>query len=146
MASTDWISKAVIAILVVLGGLLYYRIDHPSTTFAADGVDPDWDAAAQRAQDLHEPSVVLFSAGWCPACRALHENVLPDPSVQDELSHYNFYSVDLTSPSEAAQTHSRKCGVQYIPLLIRYDAQGKETGRTNYIPADQLTAWLKAGE
>jgi thiol:disulfide interchange protein len=89
---------------------------------------------------------VLFSAGWCPACRSLHADVLPDPGVQEELRHYNFYSVDLTNPTRAAQIHSHQCGVQYIPLLIRYDAQGKETGRTNYINADELVAWLKAGE
>jgi thiol:disulfide interchange protein len=146
MANNDWTSKAFISILLVLVGLLYYRSEHPSTTFAADGVDADWDAAASRAQDLHEPSVVLFSAGWCPACRSLHADVLPDPGVQEELRHYNFYSVDLTNPTRAAQIHSHQCGVQYIPLLIRYDAQGKETGRTNYINADELVAWLKAGE
>jgi len=40
----------------------------------------------------------------------------------------------------------QKFGVRYIPLMIRYDVNGQETDRTNYLPPDELIAWLKAGE
>jgi thiol:disulfide interchange protein len=147
MPENDLRFKAVVGILVVLCGLMFYRLHHPATTFAADGADPDWDAAAHYSHDAGQPTVVLFTAGWCPACRALHANVLSRSDVEQELqNHYSFYAVDLTNPSRGAQIHAQKCGVRYIPLLIRYDANGKETDRTNYMDADSLMAWLKAGE
>ena len=143
----DFRFKAATAILVVLGVVFFYRMSHPATVFAADGMDADWDAAVRRSHDAGRPTVVLFTAGWCPACRALHGSVLSRDDVQDELArHYCFYTVDLTNPSQQDQIRSQKFGVLYIPQLIRYDANGKETGRTNYIPGDQLIAWLKAGE
>src|SRR6188474_2174884 len=104
--------------LVVAGllGLMIYRVCSPSTTFAADGTDPDWDAAVQRSRATHQPTVVLFTADWCPACQALHNNVLTRPDVQTEMErHYTCYKVDLTNPTPAAQAHAQKFGVQYIP-------------------------------
>jgi thiol:disulfide interchange protein DsbD len=140
------IFKAVVAALLLVGGVVYYR-HHPGATFAADGIDPAWDAAAQQNPGVSRPTVVLFTAEWCPSCRAMHENVLSRSDVQEELrGHYAFHVVDLTNPSPAANAHAQKCGVQYIPTLIRFNADGKETGRTNYRGAQQLIEWLKAGE
>jgi thiol:disulfide interchange protein DsbD len=147
MPENDLRFKAMVGVLLVLGGLMFYRMHYPPTTFAADGLDPDWDAAAHYSHDVGKPTVVLFTAGWCPACRALHGNVLSRSDVQEELeNHYCVYTVDLTNPSPQVQEHARKCGVRYIPLLIRYDAEGKETDRKNYLNPEQMIAWLKAGE
>jgi thiol:disulfide interchange protein len=146
MPENDFRFKTAVGMLAILAVFFFYRMHH-STTFAADGIDPDWDAAVQHSQGSGQPTVVLFTAGWCPACQSLHANVLSRGDVQQELeSHYNFYMVDLTNPSPQVQEHARKFGVRYIPLLIRYDANGKETDRTNYLQADQLIAGLKAGE
>ena len=137
---------ATIAFLALLG-LFIYRLHQPSTTFAADGTDPDWDAAVQRSALAHQPTVVLFTAGWCPACQALHANVLSRADVRAELQgHYTLYTVDLTHPSAQVQAHAEKFHADYIPLLVRYDVDGKETARTNYLPPAELIAWLKAGE
>ena len=147
MPDIDTRLKAAVALLVVIGLMMFYRLQHPSTTFAADGIDPDWDAAVQHSHDAAEPTVVLYTANWCPTCQLLHRDVLPRSDVQQELlSHYSFYTVDLTNPTPQAVAHMRKFGVKYIPLMIRYDANGEETDRTNYLPPDQLIAWLKAGE
>ena len=147
MGDKDITLKAAVLILVVLGGLLFYRMLHPSTTFAADGIDPNWDATAERIHDRGMPAVVLFTAEWCPTCRSLYADVLSRSDVQDELQrHYSFYTVDLTSPSRQAQAHARKFGVSGIPLMIRYDANGKETDRVNYLAPEQMIDWLKAGE
>ena len=147
MPDIDVRLKVAAAILVVLCGLMFYRMLHPATTFAADGIDPDWDAAVQHSRDFFRPTVVLFTANWCPACRALHGNVLSRGDVQAELqSHYSLYTVDLTNPSPRVQAHAQKFKVDYIPLMIRFDADGKETDRTNYMGPEQMIAWLKAGE
>jgi thiol:disulfide interchange protein len=147
MPDIDSRIKAVAAVLLVLCGVLFYRMRHPATIFAADGMDSNWDAAVQRSRHSGQPTVVLFTANWCPACRALHGNVLSRSDVQEELqSHYNFYAVDLSNPTPRVQAHARKLGVEYIPLMIRYDVNGKETDRTNYREPTAMIAWLKAGE
>jgi thiol:disulfide interchange protein DsbD len=134
------------AILLLIGGVFFYRMQTP-TTFAADGTDADWDAAVQSSKDSGQPTVILFTAHWCPSCQALHANVLSRSDVQYELSsHYNYYTVDLTSPSPEVQAHARKLGVYGIPCLIRYDINQQETDRTHGMDAQQMIAWLKAGE
>jgi len=138
--------KAATTILLLLCGFVLYRFVNPSTTFAADGVDPSWDAAVQ-SRDPAEPTLVIFTAGWCGACQALNANVLSRSEIQDEIyHHYNVYTVDLTSPSPQVQAHARKLGVRAIPTLIRYDVQGHETDRTHGGSAENLLAWLRAGE
>lgn len=147
MPDSDTRFKAALLILAVLGGLMFYRMYHPSTTFAADGIDPDWDAAARHSREVGRPTVLLFTAGWCPACRSLHDSVLSRSNVREELyNHYTFYTVDLTNPSPEVQAHARKFGVSSIPQMIRFDANGKETDRTHYLYAAQMIDWLKAGE
>jgi len=138
--------KAAMAILAVLGVFALYRMVHPSTTFAADGLDPNWDRNVERSQAAGRPVVLLFSADWCPYCVKLHEDVLSRYDVQGELANYSFYTVDLSHPSPQDIVHARKFGASGIPLLVRYDASGKETARTNFMDADAMLAWLKAGE
>jgi thiol:disulfide interchange protein len=139
--------KAGLAILAVLGGLLLYRAVHPSTTFAADGLDSSWDRDVQRSQSSGRPALLIFTANWCPYCVKLHEEVLSREDVQGELArHYTLHTVDLSHPSPQDMTHARQFGASGIPLVIRYDINGKETARTNYMDADAMLAWLKAGE
>jgi thioredoxin-related protein len=42
--------------------------------------------------------------------------------------------------------HAKKFGVSAIPTLIRYDKNGNETDRANYLDPEHMIAWLKAGE
>jgi thiol:disulfide interchange protein len=143
----DFGKYAMGAVVVVFLGVLIYRSEHPSTKFAADGTDNGWDYAVRKSQSSGQPTVVLFSARWCPACQSLHGDVLSRGDVQHELAgHFNFYTVDLTNPSPPVQAHARKLGVSAIPQLIRYDKHGDETDRTNYLDPEQMIAWLKAGE
>ena len=134
--------------LLALAGLIGWMIYRPPhATFAADGTDASWDAAVARSRAIGRQTVVLFTADWCPACRALHQNVLTRDDVAAELlSHYTCHKVDLTSPTPQVQAHARQCGARAIPLLIRFDADGNETDRTHYLPPDKMIAWLKAGE
>jgi thiol:disulfide interchange protein DsbD len=139
------INKILVGVLVLLLGTIAYRALHPSMAFAADGIDPAWDQAVQEAHASGKPTIVLFTADWCPACRALHTS-FTRPDVDAELDHYYLVKVDLTHPSLSAQEHARKYGAEYIPLMIRFDTDQKETARTNSLPPENLVQWLKAGE
>lgn len=139
------INKILTGTLFVLVGMIVYRSLHPSTTFAADGTDVYWDYAVRESQASGKPTLVMFTAAWCPACQATHR-ILDTPAGQAELSHYYVYTVDLTNPTHAASEHARQFGAKWIPLLIRYDTNQKETARTNSLPPNELIEWLKAGE
>jgi thiol:disulfide interchange protein len=131
--------------LAVLLGLVVYRSLHPSTTFAADGLDSRWDYAVQESRDSGKPTLVLFTADWCSACQALHRT-LATPAAQAELAHYYVFTVNLTNETHADEVHASQFGARYIPLLIRDDTDEKETDRTNSLPPEELVEWLKDGE
>ncbi|HET6246179.1 MAG TPA: thioredoxin fold domain-containing protein [Tepidisphaeraceae bacterium] len=136
---------AIVAVVLVAAGVAYKL--HPRSTFAADGLSPRWDATVEQAQAAHMPALVLFTADWCPACRALHENVLGRDDVQNEINgHYMMITVDLTSQGPASVARAQKYGVSGIPTLIRFDADGKETDRVHYIPPEQMISWLHRGQ
>ncbi|HEX3359183.1 MAG TPA: thioredoxin fold domain-containing protein [Tepidisphaeraceae bacterium] len=138
-------SRLITGVFLLLIGVFVYRSLHPATTFAADGIDSTWDAAVQESHDSGKPTIVLFTAGWCPACQMLHRE-LSTGAVEAELAHYYFHTVSLTQPTPQNQEHARQFGARYIPLMIRYDTNQKETGRTNFLPTEQLVEWLKEGE
>jgi len=143
----EMVKPVLIPLAVLVGLVLVYRSQHPSTRFAADGADVAWDYAVRTSQNSGQPTVVLFTANWCPACQMLHGDVLSRGDVRQELSsHYSFYTVDLSRPSPQVQAHARKLGVNAIPQLIRYDKNGDETDRANYLDPQQMIAWLRAGE
>jgi len=143
----DPISRLATIALFILLGVIAWRSFHPSTTFAADGLDPTWDSAVAQSRSANQPTVIIFTAGWCPACQALHADTLSQGDVRRELyGNFTVLNVDLTNPTRAEQQHAAKLGVSAIPTLIRYDRSGKETDRTHYLPPDAMLTWLRAGE
>jgi hypothetical protein len=60
--------------------------------------------------------------------------------------HYNFFVVDLTNPTAATAEHGRRFRANYIPMLVRYDTNARETARENFLDAARMMAFLKAGE
>jgi len=137
-------TKLATIALVILGSIVFYKIGLHHTAFAADGMDPDWDAAVND-RDTTKPTVVFFTETWCPYCQELARDVLAQPEMQDYLNrHYNFHTVELTTPTGSARAH--EFGVNVFPTLIRYDTKGRETGRIHNSTEEQVLAWLKAGE
>jgi thiol:disulfide interchange protein len=137
----------IVTLIALVVAFLAYKWIHPSTVLAADGRGGQWDAAVEHSHEAHMPSIVLFTADWCPACRALHSEVLDRSDVDAEITnHYTMLTVDLTNPNMAARERASKYGVSGIPLLIRFNADGKETDRTHFLPPDRMMTWLREGE
>ena len=142
----DPITKVATILFLCLGGFLAYHFISHHTSFTVDGIDPSWDAAVQ-SRNPSKPTVVIFTAGWCPACQGLWADVLSHSEVQDEMYHaYNVHVVDLTSPTCEVQQHSAQLGIRSIPTMIRYDANGHEQDRRHGGSEEDVFAWLKAGE
>jgi thiol:disulfide interchange protein len=144
---SEGLGRLVTPVLLISLAFLAWRFLHPATTFAADGLDPTWDTAVAQSHAANQPTVIIFTANWCPACQALHADTLSQANVRRELyGNFTVLTVDLTNPTPAERQHAAKLGVSAIPTLIRYNPTGKETDRTHYLPPDDMLAWLRAGE
>jgi thioredoxin-related protein len=140
-------SKVVVAVLVVLGGLLFYRMQHPLSGMAKDITDKDWDTVVQDNPAPGKLSLVFFSTTSCGYCRAMESKVFSRDDIKAELKqHYTFYTVDLSSENEEIHDEAMKHDINYVPVLIRYDAFGRETGRASYMSPSQTMDFLNAGE
>ena len=141
------IPKFAVAILIVLGGLLFYRMEHPLAAIATDITNQDWDSVVQDNHVAGRPSLVLFTTSSCGYCRALESKVLSRDDVRAELKqHYAVYNVDLSSETEEIHDQATKHGINYVPVLIRYDAFGRETARASYMGPSEMMDFLAAGE
>ena len=141
------ISKAPVAILILLGGLLFYRMEYPLSSIATDITSKDWDSVVQSNAPGGRPSLVFFSTTECGYCRKMESTVFSRDDVKEELKqHYTFYTVDLSSETEEIHDEAVRHGINYVPVLITYDKFGRETGRASYMDARQMMAFLRAGE
>jgi thiol:disulfide interchange protein len=136
--------KFAVGLLVALVGFAGHEMFGPHTVFAADGTDPGWDALVTRASRDRKPAVVLFTANWCPACRGLWAGALASTDVQTILrSERTLVVVDMTVPTPLNQARSKAFGVTAIPTMIRFDDDGRETGRTHGMSAAEMVKWLR---
>jgi thioredoxin-related protein len=141
------IPKAGVAVLVVLAVLMFYRMQHPLSSMAKDITDSDWDRVVQDNHVAGRPSVVFFSTSSCGYCRAMESKVFSRDDVKAELKqHYAFYTVDLSSETEEIHDQAVRHGINYVPVLIRYDAFGRETGRASYMGPSETMDFLTSGE
>lgn len=142
----DPIAKVGTFALIGFALFFAYRCFVPSTHFEADGVDATWDAAVEN-RDRTEPTLVIFTANWCPACQSLEANVLSQSEIQTELSrHYNVHWVDLSSPTQEVGMHANRLGVHSIPTLIFYNVNGTERTRNHGGSEAQVMGCIRAGE
>ena len=140
-------SKVVVGILVVLGGMLFYRMQYPLSSMAKDITDKDWDEVVQNNPVQGRPSLVFFSTTSCGYCRAMESKVFSRDVVKAELKqHYAFYTVDLSSETEEIHDRAVRHGINYVPILIRYDAFGRENGRASYMGPSEMMDFLVGGE
>jgi thioredoxin-related protein len=114
---------------------------------AKDITDKDWDSVVQDNPAPGKPSLIFFSTTSCGYCRAMESKVFSRDDVKAELKqHYTFYTVDLSSETEDVHDEAEKHGIHYVPVLIRYDAFGRETGRASYMTPSETMDFLTAGE
>ena len=86
----------------------------------------DVDSAIALAKTEQKPVLVLFTADWCPPCRRMKRNALSDPEVMTELNDtFVLVKVDLTQPGGPNSAIATDHGVQSIPTMIVYDANGR---------------------
>jgi thiol:disulfide interchange protein DsbD len=100
----------------------------------ADGLA---DALARSTREK-KPLVALFFATWCPACKELEAEVLPDARVQKALGDVVFVRFDVDTP--VGGELAGEVGIESIPTFIVFDGKGKARNRLVGPKVEQLLA------
>ncbi len=74
-----------------------------------------------------KPTLLIFSAPWCPACIRMQTETYPTPKVSAQLKKVNFVKLNSDLP-ENYET-SEKFQVKAIPTLILLNTDGEEVYR-----------------
>ncbi len=103
-----------------------------------------WAGPAELNHTTDRPTLVRFTADWCPPCQVMKREVFAIPQIAAKLeAHYRPVSVDLSHPFPGSQDLLARYGVQYFPSFIILSPQGTEIARAvGGLNAQQFTALL----
>lgn len=74
-----------------------------------------------------KPTLIVFSAPWCPACVRMMTEVYNQTEVQKQLSKVNFYKLNSDLPENSQMSKDFK--IKAIPTLVLLDQKGNEAFR-----------------
>ncbi len=90
-----------------------------------------------------KPTLLVFSAPWCPACVRMMTEVYNQPAVQRQLSKVNFYKLNSDLPENSQMSKNFK--IKAIPTLVLLDQNGNEAFRwLDYQPAKAFAVALNS--
>ncbi|MBY0452440.1 MAG: thioredoxin family protein, partial [Bdellovibrionaceae bacterium] len=88
-----------------------------------------------------KPTIIVFSAPWCPPCVRMNTEVYNQKPVQKQLAKINFYKLNSDLPENYDLFKSFK--IKAIPTLVLLDQNGNESFRwLDYQPARGFAASL----
>jgi thiol-disulfide isomerase/thioredoxin len=134
------IAKYIVLGLLVVVGFVAWRSYGPKPVLA--GWSQDWSATAQPTG---KPTLVLFTADWCPPCKQFKQELARDDVAAFLQKNYSLVVVDLTDRTSENNSRAAWYGVQAVPTLILFDTEGVERGRNNGMSGDDLLTWLHRG-
>ena len=91
-----------------------------------------------KARASEKPALVVFSAGWSPACEQFQP--ILDSLIEADIPQLSILTIDIDSNGMLA----RRFDVSEIPALLFFDKTGKEVDRYyGYISGEKLVEKIK---
>lgn len=84
------------------------------------------DAALAKGKQEGKPTLLFFTASWCPPCKQMKREVLPQESVASTIRD-EFVGVYIDI--DARQGDASSYGIQGVPTFIVMDKDGTEIAR-----------------
>jgi thiol:disulfide interchange protein DsbD len=82
-------------------------------------------SALGEARDAAQPVFIDFYAEWCPPCKIIEGEIIPDSRVQAALDGFIFVRVDMDTDLKAG----RRFNVVGMPTLLVLSGEGEELFR-----------------
>ena len=89
---------------------------------AFDAQDVPLDAAMATALRTGKPVAIFFLAAWCPHCRDLDRETIPDAAVAAEMSR--FYTIRYDATKGAGKAAANALNVHAFPTVVLLDSRG----------------------
>ncbi|MEM9253604.1 MAG: thioredoxin family protein [Planctomycetota bacterium] len=136
--SPKWLAYgSLLAAVLVLAAVQSWPVE--------DRVPWRTDLTAEVVAPADRPTLLYFTADWCPPCRAMTRRVFSHGPTADAIAAATTpVKVDLTdqAPGPAADL-ARSFRADAIPTLVLLDPQGRELGRVvGQLDRQELVSWL----
>lgn len=100
-------------------------------------------AKTKLSTNEDKPTLLIFSAPWCPACIRMQTEVYPQKAVQNQFKKIQVQKLNNDLPENYELVE--KYRVRAIPTLILVNQQGEEIYRwLDFQPADQFSKDLES--
>lgn len=93
------------------------------------------------ANTADKPTLMIFSAPWCPACIRMQTEVYPKKEIQAEFKKLQIEKINIDLPTSVEL--SDKFHVKAIPTYVLVNQQGQEVARwLDFQPAENFAKQL----
>ena len=105
----------------------------------------DEETAVAQSKAEGRPMLIDFRAEWCGVCKDLERDTFADAAVRREAQRFVALRADLTDDDdEKVQAIRKKYKVDTLPVVVLFDASGKEVLRFNeFVKPARFSSALK---
>lgn len=104
-------------------------------------------SAKKQAEETGLPVVILFTGtSWCPYCVKLEKEVLSKKEFKQGMNGVAIgVKFEFGGSGEIGKSkEAKEFQVTGVPAIVVIDAQGKELGRTGYIPGQSAEKYVES--
>ncbi len=134
------IIAAILALVVVM--FVRSRSGGPHTTLVGFDETVAIDAALAKGKQEGKPTLLFFTASWCPPCKQMKRDVLPTDAVASTIrDQFVGVYVDI----DARRDDANAWGIEGVPTFIVMNKNGEEIARrSGAMSPDEFTQFLSA--
>lgn len=130
---SPWAWILIAAVALALGLAFFSRA-------GGDGSPADIDWQTSVPADTERPTLLYFTADWCPPCQAMKAETWPDDAVEAALRDFDAVYIDIDEQPALASQYD----IEAIPTLVALAPDGTERARrTGFQSPTQLVSFLK---